>query len=346
MIDRARLVQPRLSWPARYLLRLKRKYLLWRARKAAKQLTVLKDCTAAINASSLLCFATMRNERQRLPYYLEHYRRLGITQFLIVDNDSDDGTREYLLDQPDVSLWTTDAPYRSSRFGVDWLTGLQHRYGRGIWCLTADADEILIYPEWQGRDLHALTAWLDEQGQRAFGAMMLDMYPKGSLGGQPQANAITPFDTLRWFDADTYTWDYKKRYGQISIRGGPRKRVFFQDEPDHAPHLHKTPLVRWARGDVYVSSTHTLLPRYLNAVFDARLECPTGVLLHTKFLDEIIAKSEEEKVRRQHFTYVERYERYYDEIIAAPDLWCDASQRYANAQQLEQLGLMRRGAWP
>ena len=26
---------------------------------------------------------------------------------MIVDNDSDDGTREYLAEQPDVSLWTT-----------------------------------------------------------------------------------------------------------------------------------------------------------------------------------------------------------------------------------------------
>ena len=47
--------------------------------------------------------------------------------------------------------------------------------------------------------------------------------------------------------------------------GGP---VFFADRPERAPALNKVPLVRWDRRYAYVSSTHMLLPRGLNAVFD------------------------------------------------------------------------------
>ncbi len=337
--------QTKLSGLAAYHLRLRRKKLLWRARRAAAQLRPVLDRTSTIGRDPILCFSTMRNEMLRLPFFLDHHRRLGISHFLIVDNDSDDGTTAYLARQPDVSIWSTSASYRKARFGVDWLMGLQRKYGRDQWCLTLDADEILTYPDMEHRDLRALTQWLDTRGQRAFGAVMLDMYPKGPIGAQDYQPGADPFAALNWFDAQNYTWEYLPRYGQISIRGGPRKRMFFADTPDYAPHLHKTPLIRWHAGDAYVSSTHTALPRALNAVFDPRLRLPTGVLLHTKFLNEAVAKSQEEKIRQQHFTYVDRYQDYYDQVIASPDLWHADSVRYKDSAQLEQLGLMQRGDW-
>ena len=63
----------------------------------------------------------VRNEMGRLPFALSYYRDLGVGQFLIVDNDSTDGTRDYLKAQPDVRLWHTKASYRDSRFGLDWM---------------------------------------------------------------------------------------------------------------------------------------------------------------------------------------------------------------------------------
>lgn len=336
---------PPLGLTGAYRLRWKRRRLLWRALRARHQLAKVADRTAQILESPILGFATVRNEIARLPFYLEHYRRAGVSHFFFVDNASTDGTARFLAAEPDVSLWHTEASYRESRFGVDWLTWLQIRYGHGAWCLTADADEILTYPHAGSRSLKDLTGWLDLHGVASFGAMMLDMYPKGPLGGQPSMPGGDPFETLNWFDADGYTWERLDRFGQVSIRGGPRKRLFFQNNPDHAPHLHKVPLVRWNRRFAYVSSTHTVLPRYLNAVFDSRLNLPSGVLLHSKFLDEIVRKSAEEKLRRQHFTHTERYDAYYDAILAAPDLWCESSRRYEGWQQLERLGLMTRGSW-
>lgn len=330
---------------AAYRMRWRRRHLLWRSWRARHQLNIRMDRTSDITGEPILCFATMRNEITRLPHYLEHYRRIGVSHFLIVDNDSDDGTADYLAQQPDVSIWSTKASYRDSRFGVDWLTCLQMRYGHGVWCLTADADEILTYPHVDTRTLRDLTNWLDQQGVSAFGALMLDMYPKGPLGIHGYQAGADPFETLNWFDAHGYTWEYLDRYRHVSIRGGPRKRVFFQQDPDHAPHLHKVPLVRWSRRFAYVSSTHIALPAYLNGVFDARLDLPTGVFLHSKFLDEVVAKSAEEKIRQQHFTHTDRYGDYYDQLTAGPDLWCPQSVQYQGWQQLEALGIMTRGNW-
>lgn len=337
--------QPRLTWRDAYGLRLKRRRLLWRALRARRDLDPAADRTGAIKPGAILGFATLRNEAQRLPHYLEHYRRLGVSHFLVVDNASDDGTAELLAAQPDVSLWRTAAGYRDSRFGVDWLTWLQIRYGHGHWCLTADADEILVFPHMTSRSLQDLTGWLDSRGHAAFGALMLDMYPKGPLGSGSYSAGGDPFAQLNWLDADGYTWEYLHRFGQVSIRGGPRKRVFFAARPDHAPHMHKVPLIRWNRRYAYVSSTHTVLPRPLNAVFDRRLNLPSGVFLHSKFLDGVIEKSKEERQRREHFTHADRYDGYYDSIIEAPDLWHPGAVRYDGWQQLEALGLMTRGGW-
>ena len=81
-----------------------------------------QDRTTGIKRTDILLFVTVRNEEERLPYFLDYYRRLGIDHFLFVDNASTDGTGELLRRQDDVSLWSSDQSYRLSRFGVDWLT--------------------------------------------------------------------------------------------------------------------------------------------------------------------------------------------------------------------------------
>ena len=326
-------------------LRVKRRYLLARAIRRRRHLTRLADHTKTIRPDDILLFCTIRNEFPRLAHFLAHYRRLGVRDFLIVDNGSTDGGVGFLRAQPDVSLWQTARSYRGSRFGMDWLNWLLMRYGSGHWCVTVDADELLIYPDHENRPLPDLTRWLDTRGVPMMAAMMLDMYPQGRLSEAECPPGNDPIAALGWFDPDGYTWEWQPRFRNISIRGGPRKRTFFADRPEDAPHLHKTPLIRWHWRYAYVSSTHIALPRRLNAGFDSRTEMPTGVLLHTKFLDQVIDKSREEKQRREHFTHAERYDGYYDRIIADPVLWSQSSAPFVDAASVERHGLMQRGAW-
>ncbi|EPX87669.1 Glycosyl transferase family 2 [Rubellimicrobium thermophilum DSM 16684] len=129
----------------------KRLRLLDRARRKAREIVPLADRTALIRPGDILAVAVMRNEALRLSHWLAHHRRMGVDRFLIVDNGSEDGTRERLMAEPDVSLWSTAASYRASRFGMDWANALLGRFGRGHWCLTLDADELLIFPHWEER---------------------------------------------------------------------------------------------------------------------------------------------------------------------------------------------------
>lgn len=329
-----------------YALRIARKRWKIRAFRKRRELSSVIDRSAAIKSDDILIFSTLRNERVRLPWFLKYYRDLGVNHFLIVDNDSDDGSREYLAEQPDVSLWTTRASYKRSRFGVDWLNWLQWRHGHGHWCLVVDPDEFFVYPFCDTRPLRALTDWLDASSIKSLSAMLLDMYPKGPIGARPYREGQDPFEIAPWFDAGNYAITRNRRYGNLWIQGGPRARVFFADDPERAPALNKIPLVKWHRDFVYASSTHMLLPRGLNLVYDEwGGEKASGCLLHAKFLDTFAAKAEEEMVRKQHYAASAEYRAYREAMASQPDLWCKWSEKYINWRQLEILGLISKGNW-
>ena len=329
-----------------YRLRLKRKRHQIRAFRKRRELTSVQNRTAQIAPSDILVFSTLRNELVRPPYFLKYYRDLGVNHFVIVDNGSDDGSREYLAQQDDVSLWTTQASYKRAKFGVDWLNWLQRKYGHDHWCLVVDTDELLVYPFCDTRPLRALTDWLDASEIRSFGAMLMDMYPEGPIGAETYEAGQNPLEITKWFDSGNYTIQKNARYRNLWIQGGVRARVFFDDNPERAPALNKIPLVKWHRSFAYTSSTHMLLPRGLNLVYDeSGGEKASGCLLHTKFLDTFETKSKEELQRRQHYANSQEYRAYSTRISEDPILWCKWSEEYINWRQLEVLGLMSKGNW-
>jgi len=281
-----------------------------------------------------------------LPYFLQYYRELGVNHFAVVDNDSDDGSREYMVEQPDVSLWSTSHSYKTARFGADWLNWLQSKYGHDHWTLTVDVDEFLVFPFDDTRPLRALTDWLDASSIPSFSAMLLDMYPKGRIDATPYHEGQDPFEIAAWFDSGNYTISKNKRYANLWIQGGPRARTFFTNRPERAPAMNKIPLVKWKRHYAYVSSTHMLLPRSLNKVYEEwGGEKASGCLLHAKFLDTFSAKAKEELERGQHYANSHEYKAYHAAMRDDPDLWCKWSEKYINWRQLEILGLMSKGNW-
>lgn len=320
----------------------------WQARafRKRRELLCLQDRTTKIAKNDILLFATLRNERVRLPYFLSYYRKLGVRHFVLVDNGSDDGSGDYLNTQKDVTLFSTTASYRTARFGTDWLNWLQRRYAHDHWTLTVDVDEFFVYPFCDTRPLLALTDWLDSLESRAFSAMQIDMYPRGDIREQEYREGQNPLEIVKWFDSTNYTISKNADYKNLWIQGGPRARTFFADDPESAPALNKIPLVKWHRSYVYANSTHMLLPRGLNIVYDEHGgEKPSGALLHAKFLNTFVDKADEEIVRGEHYLGSREYKAYASGMNDNGSLWCKWSEEYINWRQLEMLGLLSKGNW-
>ena len=166
----------------KYKLRLERKDRRYRAfSRARKDLSAVKKRIKQTKSGDILLFSVIRNEHPRLSFFLDYYRKLGVDHFCFIDNQSEDDTVSYLLDQEDVSIWSAKGSYARAAYGVHWLNFLLSRYGSGHWCLTVDADEFLVFPHCDARPIGALTDWLDTQNKNAFPTLLLDLYPDGDI---------------------------------------------------------------------------------------------------------------------------------------------------------------------
>ena len=328
---------------SKYRLRLERKRRRIRSLRKRRDIECVIDRSSQTKPNDIFLFATLRNEKHRLEFFLKYYRRLGVNHFFFVDNNSDDGGRELLKNESDVSLWTTTASYKRANFGVDWVNGLQSKYANGHWCLAVDVDEFFVYPHCDTRPLQALTDWLDSSSAKSFGALMIDMYPRGNISEAFCDEGKNPMNVSPFFDSGNYFVERNEKYRNLWIQGGVRQRVFFKDKPERAPALNKIPLVKWSRGCVYVSSTHSILPRSLNIVYDewgGQKAC--GCLMHTKFISTFVDKATEELQRKEHYAASREYKEYAASNV---EMWTRFSTRYKNWKQLEDLGLMSRGGW-
>jgi glycosyltransferase involved in cell wall biosynthesis len=155
----------------------------------------IPDCAGEIRA-----FMTVRNETLRLPQTLDHYRKLGVGRFFVIDNGSTDGTRELLTAQPDCHVFLTRNSYSEARFGLEWQHALLNEYGVDHWCLVVDADEWFIYPGYEYKSLPELAVYLQQSGAQGVFAFLLDMYGRGTVAEAVPKPQHSMLEVCRYFD--------------------------------------------------------------------------------------------------------------------------------------------------
>ncbi|WP_299792774.1 glycosyltransferase family 2 protein [uncultured Marivita sp.] len=112
-----------------------------------------------VDQNKLTLFSVMKNEIDFLPAWLEHHRGIGFEQFLIFDDASNDGTHDYLANEPDVVVITSELGYgdeilfldpdgssKELRFGVYSKIAAPHLFFDGSYVAYLDADEFLLLP--------------------------------------------------------------------------------------------------------------------------------------------------------------------------------------------------------
>ena len=297
----------------------------------------------SIQSRDILCFMCVRNELPRLPYWLSYYRRLGISKFFVIDNDSGDGTLEYLLDQPDVHVWHTARSFREARCGTDWIELLLQNYGVNRWCLVVDADELLCYPDYERRRLEALCADLDRKGKKAFLAILLDMYSDKPINETHYRPGLDFREVCPFFDRTFYHFKTDNFFGHDehpSYFGGLRQRVFGGGEPGrderHFYCLNKVPLIKYDPSFVLSDNLH-----WTNCKEIAE---ETGCLLHFKYFSSFVNSARKEFERKEHWNYGMQYAQYAKTINNNPNLILfseEHSVRFRDSRQLVKLGIMQ-----
>lgn len=187
-----------------------------------------------IEQDTVLCVALCHNERNILGEFLDHYRSHAKVSFLIVDDRSNDGSTEFLLEQPDVTLFqpTPDSTYQEHK--RYWRQQLLDRYGHGKWCLVPDIDEHFVYLGMEDKPLLELIAEIEREGSDAMHGIMLDMY-----SDKPLADHVYTGGGLRstfpFFDGPESYWvmatpaGFRSKFPSPSamVFGGMRERVIF-----------------------------------------------------------------------------------------------------------------------
>ena len=95
-----------------------------------------------LDSPVLIC--VVKNERERMIRFFEHYEKIGVSQFVIIDNDSADGTIDICMTRENVNLYSVQHEYSSAR-RVAWINQVLDLYGVNRWYLVVDADELIDY---------------------------------------------------------------------------------------------------------------------------------------------------------------------------------------------------------
>jgi hypothetical protein len=268
-----------------------------------------------------------QNEYRLVAPFLEHYRQLGITRFLWLDDSSSDGSREFLATQRDVDVWTSNVGYASARRGRLWREMIVDVYGRNRWYVMVDADEFLIYKNCEAVKLAEVTRTLQSKGVKHLFAPMIDLYPSGKIENAIYQGEGMPWEVAGMFDVEGY------RVAPVSrgwhMEGGIRCQL-----SKSPPLLTKYPVVYWDAKTNLNTSIHFPAPYYRN------LSPAMGALLHFKFFSDFRSSFNRIVESGSHFDGGSFYKGILDGLkqTGQTELQGDRSINFEGSLQMHRLG--------
>lgn len=315
---------------------------IWDEIRAAESVPTIRPCrpdeldrldTHPIpgSADEIRVFTVIRNELWRLPWFLDHYRALGVDRFFFVDNDSTDGSRAWLLTQPDVHVFHTTTPYARGRSGMVWVNDLVATYATDGWFMYVDVDEALVFDGVETRGLRALTAYMEREGHDMATGQMIDMFSVEDSGVPPGGFEHDFIARYPYFDC-SYERTPTVQCPYFFTSGGIRRLVRTGENQT------KTPLIRGGRNIQFLSSSHIVTPGVVSDVEVALLHFKLAGDYRAQFRDDGDANDRVGECKLRYQAYAEFFESWAGgaEAVAASE----TTARYASSRTLVDAGLI------
>jgi len=285
-----------------------------------------------------LVICVVRNEIENMEDFLRHYRCHGIRRFVIIDNNSSDGTREFLEGEDDVDLYLVADEFNSVR-KQGWIARLVMLYGYARWYLIVDADEHVVFDGIEDRTFHDLARTMTQRGIRRVRGFLLDMYNHLPVMAAPVSVSGKLRDCYPLFDKEPYREEAKPEL--ISVKGGVRSRIFGGRDVRFDPELTKYPMLRLSPGEFPVH------PHYAWPYERQARQRNNIAILHYKFGNLFGKKIEDAVKREQYWNRSLEYKIYKQVIDANPNIALagNNSVAYTHSQQLVDLGLISPVGW-
>jgi tetratricopeptide (TPR) repeat protein len=288
------------------------------------------QCLKALSGPppSVVVFCQLRNELVMLPAFFAHYRRIGVRRFVMIDNGSTDGSREWLMAQQDVELYSTTASFRRAAAGNHWFNPLIARpdYADTL-CLRVDADEHLVYPHYESRPISALWDHMRAEGAEVLAGFMLDMLPETMAALDDPKGDFT--QVCRHFDPPAAPAPFILA-PYVNYSGGPRSRLL-----DYRPMpLTKSSGLRGGGRIEQLYASHYTSPAQIASV--------SMLLLHYKFRPDFAERARRVAAEHQYGDSSQEYSCYADlETDRARPMLSADSRRFEGSQSLIDAGALR-----
>ncbi len=288
--------------------------------------------SSPVDLSKPVVISVFRNEADILDRFIEHYRDLGIRNFILIDNDSTDNSVEICKakSRNDIAIFWTPDVYRDAKSGIDWSNAVLDHLGRfgTPWVLVVDSDEFLVLPDREQQDLVAACDALDQRHFEALCTPMIDLHSKSDISELGKTN----LDETKFFDRSGYEVSGAANFPHFQLYGGPRSRTVGSRQFS----LKKVALFKLVRGVRLKIGAHALTER-LN------LAPSTAALLHYKLSASLIEKVKREAIENRR-TQTEHYRRY-EELIETDFSFFDEhrSTEYCSPSDLIDAGLIWDG---
>ena len=178
-------------------------------------------------------FSVVGDEPYFVPYFLDHYRNLGVTRFVFYLDRQSDELRQYIVSQPDVTAFTSSIAFATAfgRYSNGALFRWHHLLNDFLtekifakrWALSVDVDEFAILPS-RFSTLDEYCSYLDGLSVVHVGAPMVEPYPKMLSELDVCGSQVEPFSVCQFFDLGPY-YCWSDRLTPDCLHAGVRQRI-------------------------------------------------------------------------------------------------------------------------